>query len=335
MRTATPALVRAFVAFEGELAFEGLDDRFDDLAQGPQEADLAVAQGPQEHRLHQQRPRPSRRNRIHHRPRQRKRRGASVRVAGRSTVMPTSLRSASNALERQRLSAMRVWPGRARSAASIMSAQTSRSSAFAPARANATRSPAGVATRCSRRPQNQRECDAHQPYWAHPARPERFWVSRLVPHSTGVESTSHTSSCHDSHSRARHPMTPSDHLGAAPQPLVVAVAVRQIREPRPQMRSRVAHELRLVVEPQQRRDHRQGDQLRVRQLRSEPHHRPLRRPPRVLRQQVINPHIQCGREGVQVRAHAENLQDRSVNTHPELGHPHPTTGGPHPLELII
>ncbi len=89
----------------------------------------------------------------------------------------------------------------------------------------------------------------------------------------------------------------SDHLGAAPQPLVVPVAVRQIREPRPQMRSRVAHELRLVVEPQQRTDHRQGDQLRVRQLRGEPHHRPLRRPPRVLRQQVIDPHIQCGREG--------------------------------------
>ena len=27
-----------FVAFEAELAFEGLDDRFDDLAQGPQES---------------------------------------------------------------------------------------------------------------------------------------------------------------------------------------------------------------------------------------------------------------------------------------------------------
>ena len=126
-----------------------------------------------------------------------------------------------------------------------------------------------------------------------------------------------------------------DHRGAAPQPLVVAVAVGQIREPRPKMRMGVAHELRLVVIAQQRRDHRQGDQLRVRQLRGEPHRRPLRRPPRVLCQQVIDPHIQCGREGVQVRAHAENLQDRSVNTHPELGHPHPTTGGPHPLELII
>ncbi len=124
-----------------------------------------------------------------------------------------------------------------------------------------------------------------------------FGSRGCVPHSTGVESTSHTSSCHDSHSRARHPMTPDDHLGAAPQPLVVPVAVRQIREPRPQMRMGVAHELRLVVEPQQRRDHRQGDQLRVRQLRSEPHRRPLRRPPRVLRQQVTDPHIQCGREG--------------------------------------
>ena len=55
----------------------------------------------------------------------------------------------------------------------------------------------------------------------------------------------------------------------------------------------------------------------------------------VLRQQVVDPHIQCSREGVQVRAHAENLQAQSVISHPELGHPHPTSGGPHPLELTI
>ena len=101
-----------------------------------------------------------------------------------------------------------------------------------------------------------------------------------------------------------------DHVAAAPQPLVVAVAVGQIGEPRPQMRVGEAHELRLVVIAQQRRDHRQSDQLRVRQLRGEPHHRPLGSPPRILRQQVIDPHIQCGREGVQVRVHAPVLRER-------------------------
>ncbi len=231
---------------------------------------------------------------------------------------------------------MRVWPGRARSAASIMSAQTSRSSAFAPARANAIGSPAGLW------PQDA----AASPRTSAPMRraiavlgPSReagallglaaaAALDRRGVHQPHVVVPRLALACEASHDTC-------DHRGAAPQPLVVAVAVGQIREPRPKMRMGVAHELRLVVIAQQRRDHRQGDQLRVRQLRSEPHRRPLRRPPRVLRQQVINPHIQCGREGVQVRAHAENLQDRSVNTHPELGHPHPTTGGPHPLELII
>ena len=192
---------------------------------------------------------------------------------------------------------MRVWPGRAMRAASIMSAQTSRSSAFAPARANAIGSPEGVATRCSRRPQNQRECDAHQPYWG-PSREAGAFLGlaagaaldRRGVHQPHVVVPRLALACEASHDTC-------DHLAAAPQPLVVPVAVGQIGEPRPQMRSRVAHELRLVVIAQQRRDHRQGDQLRVRQLRGEPHRRPLRRPPRVLRQQVIDPHIQCGREG--------------------------------------
>jgi hypothetical protein len=51
-----------------------------------------------------------------------------------------------------------------------------------------------VHTRCSRRPQKYRECEAQYPYSAHPARSERLAVSRELPHSTGVESTTHTSS---------------------------------------------------------------------------------------------------------------------------------------------
>ncbi len=37
---------------------------------------------------------------------------------------------------------------------------------------------------------------AQYPYSAHPARSERLTVSRERPHSTGVESTIHTSSLH-------------------------------------------------------------------------------------------------------------------------------------------
>ena len=72
----------------------------------------------------------------------------------------------------------------------------SRSSALAPVSANATGSPDRAHTRCRRNPQKKRECEAQYPYSAHPARSERFVVSRDRPHSTGVESTTHTSSVH-------------------------------------------------------------------------------------------------------------------------------------------
>ena len=58
-------------------------------------------------------------------------------------------------------------------------------------------------TRCSRRPQKYREWLAQYPYSAHPARSERLAVSRDRPHSTGVESTTHTSSVHTAVSAAR------------------------------------------------------------------------------------------------------------------------------------
>ena len=48
--------------------------------------------------------------------------------------------------------------------------------------------------RCSRKPQKNREWEAQYPYSAHPAKSERFTVSRERAHSTGVESTTHTSS---------------------------------------------------------------------------------------------------------------------------------------------
>ena len=97
------------------------------------------------------------------------------------------------------------WPGRpAVSAGSScrMPSSTCRSSALAPARAKPTGRPPRVATRCNRSPQKYRECEAQYPYCAHPARSERFTVSRDRPHSTGVESTTETSSAHSEVSAA-------------------------------------------------------------------------------------------------------------------------------------
>ena len=235
-------------------------------------------------------------------------RGASDRVAGRSTVMPTSLRSASKPL-----SVMRVWPALAAGAVALVGDEGLARSGD-PGRVDhvcADFALVGFRAGDRERDRQSRGCgDKVQPQAPEVPRMRRA-VAVLGPsreagallglaaasaldrrgvHQPHVVVPRLALACEASHDTC-------DHRGAAPQPLVVAVAVGQIREPRPKMRMGVAHELRLVVIAQQRRDHRQGDQLRVRQLRSELHHRPLRRPPRVLRQQVINPHIQCGREG--------------------------------------
>ena len=88
-------------------------------------------------------------------------RGASVRVAGRSRVMPASLRSASNASGAVALVGDEGLPGRAMRAAAIHVRADLAFVGFPRRRAaNAVGSPAGVATRCRRRPQHQRECDA-------------------------------------------------------------------------------------------------------------------------------------------------------------------------------
>ena len=107
-------------------------------------------------------------------------------------------------------------------------------------------------------------------------------------------------------------------LTAAAQALVVAGPLRHEQEPRVKVRCGVADEAGLGVEPQQRLQHRQGDQLRVRQPRRYPHRRPLRRPFGMRRQQVIDPHIQCSHEGVQVRVHTKVLQDRGLWITPSL-----------------
>ena len=73
-------------------------------------------------------------------------------------------------------------------------------------------------------------------------------------------------------------MTPAIITALPRSRLLYPSRLGKIREPRPKMRMGVAHELRLVVTAQQRRDHRQGDKLRVRQLGGEPQRRPPRHP---------------------------------------------------------
>ena len=53
----------------------------------------------------------------------------------------------------------------------------------------------------------------------------------------------------------------------------------------------VAQETGFGIEPQQHLDHRQGYQLRVGQLGSDPHRETLRRPLGMLDQQIINRYV--------------------------------------------
>ena len=69
---------------------------------------------------------------------------------------------------------------------------------------------------------------------------------------------------------------------------------------------RVAQETGLGSVSQQRLDHRQGDQLGVGQLGSDPHRGSLGHPLGMLDQQIINCHIYCGSEGVEVRVHTRS-----------------------------
>ena len=95
-------------------------------------------------------------------------------------------------------------------------------------------------------------------------------------------------------------------------------------KPRPQVCFGVTHEAGLRAEPQQSLQHRQSHQLRIRQFRRDAHHGPRWRPLRVCHQQIINCHIQCRREGVQVRVHVETSKIGACS-HPRSWTPSPTT----------
>ena len=192
---------------------------------------------------------------------------------------------------------MRVWPTRCSPARSIIALATSRSSALAPASAKAIGSPCGSG-------------DQVQPQPPEPAGVRRApavlgpageagallgFAAGAAFDGGGVDQPDvvvprRALACQSAGDTGDRPR------GAA-QPLVVAVAVGHIGKPRPQMLLGESHELRLVVIAQQRRDHRQGDQLRIRQPRRDPHPGPLRRPIGIAGQQVVDAHIQCSCEG--------------------------------------
>jgi len=103
------------------------------------------------------------------------------------------------------------------------------------------------------------------------------------------------------------------------QPLVVPRLLRQAREHAPQMHPGIPQPASLRGEPQQRLHDRHGDQLRVTDLRADAGHRAAGRPMRRFLQQVISSHIQCGREGVQVCLHKLILDALAPSPQTPLG----------------
>jgi hypothetical protein len=101
----------------------------------------------------------------------------------------------------------------------------------------------------------------------------------------------------------QHPDQRGDQHGGGAQPPVAAGLARQIGEQVPQVSVGVADPPGLGGVPQQRLHHRQGDQLRVGQLGLQADLGPPRGQVRVLLQQVVGSHIECGREGVYVVRH--------------------------------
>ena len=200
-----------------------------------------------------------------------------------------------------------------------MSSRTRRSSAFAPARANATGSPCRVQSRCSRSPQNQRECEAQYPYCAHPASSERLTVSRERAHSTGVESTTQTSPDHRLVLAARTRVQCRTRPAGRPQPLVVPGLLRQVREQVPQVRAGVPDPAGLRGKPQQRLHDCQGHQLSIAELRRQSDGRPQWRELRGCLQQVIGSHVQCGSEGVYFCRHKQILGALALSPQASLG----------------
>lgn len=111
---------------------------------------------------------------------------------GRSNAASRKARSASNSLEAKPLSAITGRPGRSAArcgSRSSIADRTSRSSVLGFASAHRTDILVGVQTGNRRSPQKNPEREAQYPYPAQPAMSDRFTVGREWPYSTGVEST--------------------------------------------------------------------------------------------------------------------------------------------------
>src|SRR6478609_9837086 len=195
-----------------------------------------------------------------------------------------------------------------------MPSRTWRSSALAPVTAAAIGSPCRVHNMCSRSPQKYRLCEAQYPYSAKPARSERLAVSRERPHSTGVESAIHTSS---------------------PNMLVRVPSARisQLKVPT-NLRSRLLYpgcpgrygnnsrrwvrlnrsQPGLAGETEKGLRHCQCHQFGITDPGCDAHERTPRQSVGVGLQKIIDLHVKCGHEGVQISVHAGLLLDVWVAT---------------------
>jgi hypothetical protein len=99
------------------------------------------------------------------------------------------------------------------------------------------------------------------------------------------------------------------------QPLVVTGLVRQVRKGAAQMAGGEPEPPVLAAEAQQRLRHRQAHQLGLAEAG-----RAAR--PAVFHQHVVDLHIQCRHEGVQISVH-ESLQARRRVSNADPGHPRP------------
>src|ERR1017187_7380588 len=110
-----------------------------------------------------------------------------------------------------------------------------------------------------------------------------------------------------------------DHRCGGAQPLAVTGLLGQVREQVPQVRAGVPQPPGLGGEPRQGLQDRQGDQLSIAQFQAGADLGPPRPELRRFLQHVVRPDVQCGSEGVQVGVH-EGLRVRRWVSNADPGH---------------
>ena len=199
-------------------------------------------------------------------------------------------------------------PGRpGRSPPARMPSRTSRSSAFAPARAKPTGRPCRVHDQVQPQPPEPARVGGAVPVLRPSGQlraPDRFpgagALDRGGVHDPDVVGPQAGAGGQD-------PGAVPDQAPGGPQPLVVTGLLRQVREQVPQVSAGVPDPAGLGGEPEQGLHDRQGDQLGIAELQGPARSRPARGQVRRFLQQVIGSHVQCGSEGVQVCRHKRIL----------------------------